>query len=1117
MKPPIDFDGVEAHEQAQVAARQQAMLGGAGKPLLGVAFSGGGIRSATFNLGIVQGLAKSGLLPRVDYLSTVSGGGFVGTWLHGVIKRHAGGDPRRPDLKSLLTRPESVPHGEAADDPIVFLRNYSSYLAPDMGLFSADFWVMVAIWFRNMMLNLLVLIPFLVVVSLIPLLLGAGAGWYVNFDKKSFAGELLISSISVTLLFLFAAKGVGSVARRGAQPVTGDPTRAAPPSRWDSASNAATCGALVLFTGMGLALASDDLNDGGWLTSANAAVTLLGMGLGFTVLFALVQWQGNFAEVFRRRHGSFPWFGSVAYPLMGGLATGALCLGVMKALVGLDGRNAAVWHSVAWGPPLLSLAMLTGGSLHIGLMGVDYDDGAREWLARLCAYVYLFAFAWSALFAIAVFGPYWMAELAEYSWAPLAGIGGAWIVTAAAGAFAGKRSSTPAQTDGAKSGGVMSVVAAVAPPVFVIGLLLFLSFAVHQTVARLIDVEPTANATSAPAPVPQQDSATAMATSVPAPVTLQISATATGAQGISVDVKKMSKVPPAAVTAALHTERALLMQERLASDESQADFIARIEAMFLLLLGASAIVLYLPRRVDVNEFSMQNFYKNRLVRCYLGATHGRERKPSRVTGFDPNDDFLLRDLVAEKSYFGPYALVNSCINLNQGVELAKQERKGSAFLFSPLYVGYDVPRTSANTNDEAQESNTLHPNGYRPTEGFSHPDGFQIGTCMGISGAAASPNDGAATSGPLAFLMTILCVRMAWWVGNPRRDGPSSRPGPTYSLAALLSELFAVTNASSNYVNLSDGGHFENLGLYQLVRRRCAFIIAGDGEQDDDYNFGSLGGAIRKCRTDFGAEIDIDPRRIKLKDGASGTHCVVGRITYALRPGETKRTTGWLLYLKSSVTGDEEEDITQYKSTHPTFPQETTANQFFTESQFESYRKLGLHVWNTAFENVDLSAETLDLEHVFETLYHTWYPPTDVPEGVATRHADAHSRLVGKLSDPVLARLIDQVIAPAGNLHDVVAEMPHLSAEEQTKAFLYTLELVQLVENVWTDLRMAEKMQRESPANAGWIKVFRYWAAQPMFRHAWARTGYSHDGLFQQFYTELSLARTTEPPVRLPA
>src|SRR3954454_20684525 len=97
-------------EAVRIADRQKEIFGAAGKPLLGVAFSGGGIRSGTFNLGIIQGMAKRGLLSHVDYLSTVSGGGYIGTWLHGVIKRYGGGDPSA--VTQLLDRPEGNPHHE---------------------------------------------------------------------------------------------------------------------------------------------------------------------------------------------------------------------------------------------------------------------------------------------------------------------------------------------------------------------------------------------------------------------------------------------------------------------------------------------------------------------------------------------------------------------------------------------------------------------------------------------------------------------------------------------------------------------------------------------------------------------------------------------------------------------------------------------------------------------------------------------------------------------------------------------------------------------------------------------------------------------------------------------
>ena len=103
-------------------------------------------------------------------------------------------------------------------------------------------------------------------------------------------------------------------------------------------------------------------------------------------------------------------------------------------------------------------------------------------------------------------------------------------------------------------------------------------------------------------------------------------------------------------------------------------------------------------------------------------------------------------------------------------------------------------------------------------------------------------------------------MRLGWWLGNPRRDKPSARPGPMNALISLLSELFAQSNGRSRYVNVSDGGHFDNLGLYELVRRRCRYIVVCDSEADPDLAFEGLGGAIRKCRADFGVEITLDPR-----------------------------------------------------------------------------------------------------------------------------------------------------------------------------------------------------------------------------------------------------------------
>jgi hypothetical protein len=143
-----------------------------------------------------------------------------------------------------------------------------------------------------------------------------------------------------------------------------------------------------------------------------------------------------------------------------------------------------------------------------------------------------------------------------------------------------------------------------------------------------------------------------------------------------------------------------------------------------------------------------------------------------------------------------------------------------------------------------------------------------------------------------------------------------------------------------NYVCLSDGGHFDNMGLYELVRRRCSYIVLGDGEQDQDATCEGLANAIRRCRIDFGVEITINITNLtqKQKDKDS-THVVKGDIIY---PGSNQEK-GTLIYIKTTLSGDEPVDIREYAMANPDFPQESTGDQFFDEAQFESYRKLGYH------------------------------------------------------------------------------------------------------------------------------------------------------------------------------
>jgi hypothetical protein len=213
------------------------------------------------------------------------------------------------------------------------------------------------------------------------------------------------------------------------------------------------------------------------------------------------------------------------------------------------------------------------------------------------------------------------------------------------------------------------------------------------------------------------------------------------------------------------------------------------------------------------------------------------------------------------------------------------------------------------------------------------------------------------SSTPVAFLMTVFNVRLGQWLGNPRNRETSRRATPIFGLGCLINELLGGTNDDSAYVYLSDGGHFDNMGLYELVKRRCGLIVVCDAEEDADYTFSGLGNAIRKCRIDLGIDIDLDTSAIvpgnDEKDQKSyqlsKQHYAVGTIHYEY--ADINAPTGTIIYFKASLTGNESADVKNYKKAHDSFPHESTVDQWYSESQFESYRQLGYETVFTAIRN----------------------------------------------------------------------------------------------------------------------------------------------------------------------
>src|SRR6185295_11435658 len=271
--------------------------------------------------------------------------------------------------------------------------------------------------------------------------------------------------------------------------------------------------------------------------------------------------------------------------------------------------------------------------------------------------------------------------------------------------------------------------------------------------------------------------------------------------------------------------------------------------------------------------------------------------------------------------------------------LAWQERKAASFVFTRLFCGYDLP--SAGPTEPGRH-------GYQATgeylSSLKSRGWISLGQALTISGAAVSPNQGYHSSKAVAFLLTVFNVRLGWWMQNPGKLGAWSAPGPRLGIRYLLSEVLGLADENTEFVYLSDGGHFENLGIYELVRRKCRFIIAIDAGMDPKFGFEDLGNAVRKCQVDFGVRIDIDTKASVPVQGTGKSlyHCGVGRIHY--EEADPHTLSGFLLYIKPSLTGNEPIDIMQYASVHPEFPHQSTTDQWFDESQFEAYRKLGYYI-----------------------------------------------------------------------------------------------------------------------------------------------------------------------------
>ena len=1096
---PCSFATQQQEELQQIAAARPPPYQDPQEPLdmglLGLAFSGGGIRSATFNLGVLQGLARLKLLHRVDYLSTVSGGGYIGSWLSAWVHRANGGIVEvERELRQDLPGPHSTPAaGSAAGAPVAepaavsWLRQYSNYLTPRLGLLGADTLTAVSIYLRNLLLNQIILVSLTAVLLLVPWLVILAPHLVTQFmDANGIATSGAGTYILLLLALLCACGGMAlagyqSAWRAGERPPSGS---IATQPWW-------VVGPLVAATFI-LGWMLPAINDLSGLWNGLAVLLPLLSLFGGFALGWLVAWRAPDPATNRPR---LPTLAASVGGLAGAVLMTALVWVMVQYLPARVSFSVRM-HLLVWGPPLVTLSLFLALTLFLGLAGRAFRDSLREWWGRIGAWQLHLGLAWLVVSAAAVYGPYGILVLDNWVQA----LGGVlWVLITLAGVLAAKSPGT-----GGRDGSVyLEWLAKLAPYLFGIGLLILVAFGLYSGLERVTEEKLGA-------------------------LVCTDQSQASGERPLykiraSVKHQDLPSETPTATATLLELSPTPCCE----FGHYAAGLESALDRQVWLPLGAMGLLLvligFLTWRVDINVFSLHMFYRNRLERCYLGASQGAARSPDPFTNLCPSDSPRMTDM-AHSPLSGhpqrPLHIINTALNLTRPRNLAWQERKAASFTFTPWYCGYELdPKYPA----------------YQPTKeyvqcplGWGQPGWISLGLPLTISGAAASPNAGYHTNPVVAFLLTVFNLRFGWWLQNPRNGHVWRKPGPFLSLKPLVQELLGSTNEESNFLYLSDGGHFENLGIYELVRRRCRYIIACDAGCDPDYRFEDLGNAIRKIRVDLGVDINIGVQGLipDPQTKQSRVHCAVGTISY--RDAQGNEIRGYLLYLKASLTGDEPADVRQYQAEHGDFPHQSTADQWFSESQFESYQTLGLHALTEAIaeaarrakgtptgtgclhrDKKDLPSgdrQSCNLEELFAELYEHWHPPARTTTGSFSRHGETLDGIFARIrSDPHLCFMDAQVYPAWTSLTTRVPEIERPDGcqglpagyREIRAGFYLCNAIFQLMEDVYLDLNLEEYW--DHPDNRGWMNYFHHWSGSAMVRYSWAICAPTYGARFQKF------------------
>lgn len=373
--------------------------------------------------------------------------------------------------------------------------------------------------------------------------------------------------------------------------------------------------------------------------------------------------------------------------------------------------------------------------------------------------------------------------------------------------------------------------------------------------------------------------------------------------------------------------------------------------------------------LDTNANSLHQLYRDRLSRAFVWFPD------SEATNKVP-DSFKLSKINTNRA---PYPIFCAALSLPGSHYANRRARNAGFFIMTPRHFGCDPLKYVAVTKAE-------------------DIDGLDLGTAMAISGAAVAPNMGLAFSSKLAFTLAFLNVRLGRWMHRPdvlagwEKAPKLSIPNvfalwkEALNLSGGVVDLVAGVSGQgsgerkppkatwmsrligTDHIHLSDGGHIENLGVFELLRRRCKLIVAVDGEADSAIRCASLTQLMRLARLDLGVTIDLDPRPIAASHALASAHIdedlpgsppgalyhtAAGVIRYPKTDDGLSEELGHILYIKASLNGDEYGPVRAYRQRNKAFPQETTGDQMFSEEQYEAYRSLGDHIVRRVVDGQD--------------------------------------------------------------------------------------------------------------------------------------------------------------------